>query len=206
MACNIIDHSNPASKSISPHEQYSSSVGILGCKINTNRVAYWPGSVGCDDICIKLSNDGREVYLLKIDSSGGAYDVSYDAWNFLVTGKSATEDPNRGGRVPMTYQVVDPSNCINLLDNGKLPLTAANSMNYLVDCLQSPNSWVAQNYILYNIADSICKYGVDEICHLDLDVSNQPQCPSQLGVLKPLPLDLRVKNIIYGTKKEESAP
>ena len=31
--------------SVTPHQQYSSSVGVLGCKINTNRVAckqYWP--------------------------------------------------------------------------------------------------------------------------------------------------------------------
>ena len=27
---------------VTPHEQYSSSIGALGCKLNTNRVAYWP--------------------------------------------------------------------------------------------------------------------------------------------------------------------
>lgn len=30
---------------ITPHDMYSSSVGVLGCKIDTNRVAYWPQSV-----------------------------------------------------------------------------------------------------------------------------------------------------------------
>ena len=34
--------------SITPHDSYSSSVGVLGCKINTDRVAYWPGAVSCD--------------------------------------------------------------------------------------------------------------------------------------------------------------
>jgi hypothetical protein len=59
-----------------PHDKYSSSVGVLGCKINTNRVAYWPGSVDCNNICVKLSYNGRSVNLLRIDQSGGAYDVS----------------------------------------------------------------------------------------------------------------------------------
>ncbi|KAH0006683.1 hypothetical protein KCU78_g12180, partial [Aureobasidium melanogenum] len=31
--------------SATPHVEYSSSIGVLGCKINTNRVAYWPMSV-----------------------------------------------------------------------------------------------------------------------------------------------------------------
>lgn len=29
--------------SITPQEEYSSCVGVLGCKINTNRVAYFSG-------------------------------------------------------------------------------------------------------------------------------------------------------------------
>ncbi|KAH7110030.1 hypothetical protein B0J13DRAFT_462591, partial [Dactylonectria estremocensis] len=49
-----------------PHEQYSSSVGVLGCKINTNRVAYWPRPVSCDDICVQITYEDREVYLLRI--------------------------------------------------------------------------------------------------------------------------------------------
>src|SRR3569833_2656431 len=80
-----------------PHDSYSSSVGVLGCKINTDRVAYWPGSVDCNNICVKLSYGGRSVHLLRIAQSGGAYDISYDAWNYLQTGKSATTDPITGG-------------------------------------------------------------------------------------------------------------
>lgn len=64
-----------------PHEQYSSSAGVLGCKIDTNRVAYWPGPVDCDSICVSVSRAGRSVTLLRIDSSQGAHDLSYDAWN-----------------------------------------------------------------------------------------------------------------------------
>lgn len=30
--------------SVTPHVEYSSSVSVLGCKTNTNRVAYWPST------------------------------------------------------------------------------------------------------------------------------------------------------------------
>ena len=57
--------------SITPHASYSSSIGVLGCKINTNRVAYWPSFPDCDKMCVKVSAKGRSVHLLKIDQSGG---------------------------------------------------------------------------------------------------------------------------------------
>ncbi|CRK25298.1 hypothetical protein BN1723_018210, partial [Verticillium longisporum] len=85
------------SASITPHDQYSSSIGVLGCKINTNRVAYWPGAPGCDDLCVKVSHGGRSLNLLRIDSSAGAHDISYDAWNYLAFGSSATDAPHMGG-------------------------------------------------------------------------------------------------------------
>jgi hypothetical protein len=87
--------------SITPHDKYSSSVGVLGCKIDNNNVAYWPSPVDCDKICVKVTNGGRSRHLLKIDQSGGAYDISYDAWNYLAYGKSATEEPLLGGGVEM---------------------------------------------------------------------------------------------------------
>ncbi|KAG9536807.1 hypothetical protein KCV04_g23531, partial [Aureobasidium melanogenum] len=87
--------------SVTPHVEYSSSVGVLGCKINTNRVAYWPMSVDCDNMCVKVSHQGRSLNLLRVDQSGGAYDMSYDAWNTLVTGKNATVAPTMGGGVDM---------------------------------------------------------------------------------------------------------
>src|SRR4051812_23700118 len=80
-----------------PHDSYSSSIGVLGCKINTNRVAYWPASVDCTKVCVKLSYEGRSVKLLRIDQSGGAHDVSFDAWNYLYTGYPATKKPTAGG-------------------------------------------------------------------------------------------------------------
>jgi len=166
-----------------PHDSYSSSVGVVGCKINTDRVAYWPMSIDCNNICVSLSYEGRQVYLLRIDQSGGAYDVSYDAWNYLMTGYSASSHPTAGGATPMEYENVDPWHCANLIhtDEGKLPLSAANSMNFVASCLAQSNSWVARNYVLYNILDSICSWGYDETCTLDLATSNQPSCPHTLG-------------------------
>ncbi|KAH8882312.1 hypothetical protein GQ53DRAFT_753785 [Thozetella sp. PMI_491] len=184
-----------------PHDSFSSSVGVLGCKINTDRVAYWPASVDCTNICVSLSYEGRSVYLLRIDQSGGAHDVSYDAWNYLVTGYGATEKPSAGGAIAMETENVDPSNCADLIhtDGNKLPLSAANSINYLASCLDQSNSWVGKNYVLYNILDSICTWGHDEVCTFDdYPNANQPTCPSTLGsptVLTGAP----VYNIQYPT-------
>lgn len=183
--------------SITPHESYSSSAGVIGCKINTNRVAYWPSSVDCDDICVRVSHGDRSLYLLKIDSSTGAFDISYDAWNYLGFGVSATADPHTGGGLDMEYEHVPATYCAELMDGGSLPLAAANSMNYVASCLERPGSFVAQNHKLYNIFDSTCHSGVDEMCTLDLGISNQPSCPSGLGSQDPL--DMPVWNIQYGT-------
>jgi hypothetical protein len=188
---------------VTPHAQYSSSVGVLGCKVNTNRIAYWPMSVDCDNICVQLSLGSRSVYLLRVDQSGGAYDVSYDAWNYLITGKSATDNPTAGGATEMTYKNVDASKCSSLINTkgGKLPLSASNSMNFVASCLDKSDSWVAKNYLMYNIADPLCSWGYDETCSLDLTKSNQPQCSHTLGsqtVLKNDP----VYNIEYPSGKK----
>ncbi|KAI1458478.1 hypothetical protein F4805DRAFT_140732 [Annulohypoxylon moriforme] len=181
-----------------PHDSYSSSIGVLGCKINTNRVAYWPGSVDCTNICVSLSYDGRTVNLLRVDQSQGAHDVSYDAWNYLYTGYSATEKPTAGGAVAMNYAEVDASQCADLIhtEGSKLPLSAANSMNFLASCLAQPDSWVAKNYVLYNILDSTCFWGHDEVCSLDWPAANQASCPSALGDPANL-TDAPVYNIRY---------
>ena len=189
---------------VTPHDSYSSSVGVLGCKIDINRVAYWPMSVDCNNICVSLSYKGRSVYLLRVDQSGGAYDVSYDAWNYLITGYSATEDPISGGATAMDYENVDPSRCADLIQADGLPLSAANSMDFLSSCLDQSDSWVANNYVLYNILDPVCLFGCDEECTLDLSTSNQPQCPDTLGVDVPLTTD-PVYNIRYPTGEEVQA-
>lgn len=185
--------------SVTPHSSYSSSVGVLGCKINTNRVAYWPMAVDCTNICVEVSYDSRSLYLLRIDHSGGAYDVSYDAWNYLQTGKSATKDPIAGGGVAMTYENVSAAQCGGLIYTDGLALSASNSMDYLFSCLDDDSSWVAQNYVLYNIADSLCSVGYNEKCTLDVaSGANQATCPHTLG--SPAELTSQpVYNIEYPT-------
>lgn len=197
-----------SSASITPHDRYSSSVGVLGCYINTNRVAYWPQSVDCDNICVRVSYGGRSVYLLRIDQSGGAYDISYDAWNYLYTGQSATSHPVSGGGIQMNYEPVPADNCRGLIKtpSGKLPLSAPNSMNYVANCLTAkPNSWVARNHELRNILKPTCTLGYDEVCTLNLAVSNQPSCPHQLGVPAVL-TGKPVVDILYPTGQQVVAP
>ena len=182
---------------VTPHESYSSSVGVLGCKVNTNRIAYWPESIDCTNLCVELSYEGRKVHLLRIDQSEGAHDVSYDAWNYLYTGHSATDRPTAGGAVPMEYRDVDISECKDLIKTKgrKLPLSAANSMNFLASCLDR-DTWVAKNHILYNILDPICTWGYDESCDLDWPNANQAQCPHALGTPSAL-TSAPVYNIAY---------
>jgi hypothetical protein len=173
---------------------------VLGCKIDTNRVAYWPETVTCDNICVSLSYDNRQLYLLRVDQSGGAHDISYDAWNYLYTGKSATDEPVAGGAIEMTYAPVEPSECKDLIKTkgSKLPLSAANSMNYLSDCLSKSDNWVAKNYELFNVLDPICTLGHDEKCKLDWPDKNQASCPHTLGGPDKLK-DSPVYNIKYPT-------
>lgn len=186
--------------SITPHDAFSSSVGVLGCKINTDRVAYWPSAVDCNKMCVRVSANGRSVNLLKIDTSGGAYDIAYDAYNYLVTGKSATEDPIMGGGVSATYEDVDMSECEDLLltKDKSLAFTAANAMNFVTSCKET-DSWVGKNFSLFNIANSACTMGIDERCEYpDLNLGNQPTCPHQLGLQTPME-GSAVENIAYGT-------
>lgn len=190
--------------SITPHEQYSSSIGVLGCHINTNRVAYWPTPVDCDKICVKVSYQGRSVHLLKIDQSGGAYDISYDAWNYLGFGVGAEQQPHQGGGIEMSWEDVPASECADLMTpNGKLALSGANSMNMVSHCTSSfPNSFIAKNYQLRNLLDPVCKYGYDEVCTLPPG-ANQATCPHQLGSNNPS--GIVVYNIQYGTGKKVPA-
>jgi hypothetical protein len=185
---------------ITPHDVYSSSVGVLGCKIDTNRVAYWPSAVDCDKICVRVSANGRSVNLLKVDTSGGAYDIAYDAYNYLVTGRSAADYPIMGGGIPATYEDVDMRECRDLLltKDKTLAFSAANSMNFVTSCKQT-DSWVAENFSIFNIATSACTLGVDERCEYpNLKLSNQPVCPHQLGLQKDM-MGSANDNIAYGT-------
>ncbi|KAK0701176.1 hypothetical protein B0T21DRAFT_321908 [Apiosordaria backusii] len=192
-------------RNITPHDQFSSSIGVLGCKINTNRVAYWPQAVDCDNICVRVSYQGRSLELLRIDQSGGANDISYDAWNYLVFGKSALDEPHAGGGFNMDVQFVNADQCKHLLTDGKLALSAPNSMNFISSCMAQPSSWVARNYVAVNLKDSLCNCGYDEVCRVPPpSEGNQPICPHQLGTTGPFRGDF-VYNILYPSGKRVPA-
>lgn len=186
---------------VTPHDSFSSSIGVLGCKIDTDRVAYWPDTVSCSNICVSVTYSGRTVRLLRIDQSQGAHDISYDAWNYLYTGHSALDQPTAGGAVEMEYEDLDASECSDLIhtEGSKLPLSASNSMNFLASCLDAEDgdgNWVGGNYVLYNILDSICSWGYDEECTLDWPNANQATCKNALGT--PVALTSEpVYNIMY---------
>ena len=157
----------------------------------------WPSPPGCDDLCIRLQYANRTRTVLKVDGSDSAFDLSYDTWNYLLVGQSATANPMQGGGVEMEYDLVDMSECAGILQSGEIPLSALTSVDsFLSNCLAQPGSWVAQNYKLYNIGDAACTWGVDEPC--SIDPSGLPCCPSQVN--SPLSLSSQaVFNIEYGT-------
>nr|OQO19077.1 hypothetical protein B0A51_12437 [Rachicladosporium sp. CCFEE 5018] len=184
--------------SVTPHDTYGSSIGVLGCKVNTNRIAYWPLSPGCGK-CAKVTANGRSLHLLHVDQSGGAYDISYSAWNYFNTGNPAHTDPTMGGGIAADFEYVDMSNCADLLHekDGKLALSATNSMNTISACLS--DSWFANNYAIYNIANpNACTYGMDETCSIEQYGVSLPVCPHQLGIQTALTTD-PVVNIQYAT-------
>lgn len=169
---------------VTPHSQFSSSIGVLGCKVNTDRIAYWPAFPDCTNMCIKLTFGSRSRTILHIDTSGGNYDISFDAFQYLAFGSSATASPailNADAGANMDYEIVDMSECSDIItsDTGKLSFIAV-SPNQVDSCLDQSSSWVAQNYELRNIANSQCQYGVDEVCTLDT-VTGTANCPSGAG-------------------------
>jgi hypothetical protein len=196
--------------SITPHPYYSSSEGVLGCKIDTDHVAYWPSPVDCgESMCLKLSTlDGaREVYVLRVDQSqpynqtAPAHDVSYNAWNYLYKGVWATETPYGGGGIDVTYSTIPmtDSNCKALLKNPgkKLPISAGTGMNYVNKCLAQPGSWASTNIGLWNIRTQACTIGYDEECSV---VGKDPNCTHPPGT-GPAITNLPVWDVQYLTGK-----
>lgn len=181
--------------SVTPHEQFSSSVGVLGCLIDTNRVAYFPNFPSCEKPCLRLKDKehGREVTVLHIDSSEGAHDISYDAWNYLSTGSSAKDDPTQGAGIEVESEQLslDDEECKALLKetDGKIPVMAK-SPQWGMECPDAVE--------FRNIGTSTCTTGKDEVCKIN---GNMVDCPSgdAAGVAQ---LDgMTVQNIEYGTGK-----
>lgn len=165
-----------------PHSQFSSSIGVLGCKVNTNRIAYWPVWPDCTNMCLQLRFGPRTRTVLHIDTSGGAHDISFDTFQYLVFGSSATATPailDAEAGAPIDYAVVDMAQCADIItsDTGKLAFIA-NSPNQVDSCrAAAPTSWLAQHYELRNVLSSTCQYGIDEVCTLD-DTTGTASCPS----------------------------
>lgn len=177
------------SPKVTAHDSFSSSIGVHGCKVDVNRIAYWPFAPDCSRMCIKLKFGSRSRTVLHIDKSGGAYDISFDTFQYLAFGTSATAEPVfavSAGHVTMDYEIVDMSECADIItsDTGKMSFIAS-SPNQINECLRQGNNWVAQNYELRNINDSQCQNGVDEVCTLETATGN-PKCPSQVGIQSEL--------------------
>lgn len=122
-------------------------------------------------MCLNMTFGSRSRTILHIDTSGGNYDISFDTFQYLAFGSSATASPailNANAGANMDYEVVDMSNCADIItsDTGKLSFIAV-SPNQVNDCLQQSGSWVADNYELRNILSSTCQYGIDDVCPLD---------------------------------------
>ncbi|KAI0021920.1 hypothetical protein F4780DRAFT_735937 [Xylariomycetidae sp. FL0641] len=198
----------PNQADVTPHDSYSSSIGVLGCKVNVNRIAYFPFQPDCNRLCIKITHTAsqRHLHVLHVDGSGGAHDISYDAWSMLTNGQGAKEHPTAGGGEPMTWKYADISMCADIIDSsegGRLPL-GSTSTNYLADC--PANSWVREHFQVYNIGSSGCVYGYNEICNYTGPITwtSQPVCPHTTGYQNRLE-GLPVVNILYPTGEESIA-
>lgn len=167
--------------SVTPHIGYGSSVGVLGCHIDVNHVAYWPMKVDCNNLCVKLTHGTKSTYVLRIDSSTGAHDISSTAFNELIGLKDSAGEL-------MQWEDVDMSKCSHLLlpsAKGKLPFTAWNP-NLPADCVakareEGKSNWVSQHYRLKNFGTAQCTNGLEEDCQYD-ETAQLPKCPTSKAI------------------------
>lgn len=153
-----------------------SGVGALGCKVNPNMVAYQPGPVNCDNICVQVSYQGRSVVLLNVGQPQVNFGVSYDAWNYLGFGVSAYMSAQPAAVLPMSWDYVSNELCRGLMYQGQLPLGVGAGSGFAQYCTANqPNSWVANNHMIWNLSDS-CGQGHDEVCDMAWGTNN-PTCP-----------------------------
>jgi hypothetical protein len=171
---------------VTPHDAFSSTIGVHGCKVDVNRMAYWPYWPDCSGMCIKLTHGSRSRTVLHLDVSGTAHDISFDTYQYLAYGTSATAspaflNPDAGGALDVDYEIVDMEECADIITSatGKMSFSALNP-NQVNKCLAEGDNWVAKNYELRNINDLQCQYGVDEPCTLD-SVTGTAKCPSGVG-------------------------
>jgi hypothetical protein len=159
---------------IMPQADYASSLGVLGCKVNTDLAASWPKPADCENLCIRITTSTRTLHVLHVDQSASAYGISSYAWDVLTSGETSPA----GEGALIAYEFVSTRECTHILHEDALPLSATISVGFLTRCLSDPNSWVAQNFRLFNFHDPQYQEGAEEECDLDLSIRQQPFCPS----------------------------
>ncbi|KAF2867499.1 hypothetical protein BDV95DRAFT_582280 [Massariosphaeria phaeospora] len=162
------------SASFTPHDSFQGQ-GVLGCKIDINRVTYFP-SYDNLNYCVKASSKGRSVHLLQVGwSASELHEMSWDAWNYLNSGKSAYDYPTYGGGIPGTWEKVPNEECKDLIktSDGAFPVQYTEVPTYLA--LKAAGAPAH----LYNFWDPQCNNGIDEVCKLpDFAGANMAECPS----------------------------
>lgn len=74
-----------------PHDSYSSSVGVLGCKVNTDRIAYWPNA--------NQASGPHGLSTPSVLSSAPVWDIKYPSGTKVLAG-SPPLAPRRLHRQP----------------------------------------------------------------------------------------------------------
>ncbi|KAG8630921.1 hypothetical protein KVT40_000061 [Elsinoe batatas] len=162
-------------QTVTGHVEYRSTIGVLGCKVDTNAVAYWPTTGDCDSVCAKVRNPAtgieKTVLTIGTSSASSVYDISWKRYVELK-GQPDTPEGNAAaydGGTPMEVFPVTMDQCEDLIyyeEDGqkKLPFLAL-SPNFLNECqASSPNSWVAQNGVLLDFVNDCCTIGKDQKC------------------------------------------
>jgi hypothetical protein len=166
-----------------PHVEYDSSMGVIGCLINTNRIAYWPLPPPCDNPCVKLTApNGNTINVLHIDKSTSSYDISMDAFKTLKYGadwrsvNTQVESEWEG----VQYEYVSMDQCAGILPDGTLPLIAKSTQSY-DNCVKSePQSFWAKNSQFWDVDDGRCLRGKLQKCEL-VPGNTVPQCADGAG-------------------------
>lgn len=191
------------------HVEYSSSMGVIGCLINTNRVAYFPTTPPCSNPCIKLTApNGNTINVLHIDQSGGSYDISMDAYKTLKYGAdwksmNALPEAKWDG---VTYEYVFMDQCADILPQGTLPVLAKSPNKYVSCAASEPQSFWATHTQFYDVDDARCLRGVMQTCEM-VPPNNTPTCANgkMAGMSGHMPLT-GVDTVVDVTAAGEQVP
>lgn len=148
-----------------PHVQFLSAVGIIGCKINPDRAAYVSFHPGCNNMCMKVwksdQTEDAAMELLHLDGPNGANDISMDAYKTLLHGPDwKTTNPGQEGSFEANYKFVPLDKCPKLLPTGKLPILAKN-YEFATGCAR-------RDLVEYwDFDDTLCQKGINQKCEVN---------------------------------------